>query len=887
MLRVLVSRIRATLQRGRLDDEFDGEVREHLEMLEERFVRNGMTHGEAYYAARRQFGGVTQMKENLRERRALPPADVMVQDVRRAFRQLRKAKWFTAAAALTLALGIGASTAVFAVLNAVVLRPLPFADPDRLMAFRSIDRRGPHPTTLSYPNFFDFRRQNRVFEHLVCYTDSQFTLGDSKPPIRVAGEVVSWDLFAALGVQPALGRGFRAEEEAAGTHVVVLSHRLWRSRFAADPGIVGQPIRINGRMYTVTGVTPAGFQFPVEFPEVELWTTLSVDASVTEGTPMTEQRGARVLDVIGRLKPGVTRERAQAQMDQVAGALARQYPDDNGNVATTSVVPESARLTGPSRTPLLILLGAVGLVLLIACANVANLLVARGTERTREFALRSALGASRQAIIRQLLTESLVLGLVGCAGGVLLAEGAVRLALPLAGDRIPVPRLYQAGVDLKVLAFSAVLALLTAVLFSLAPAAQVVRADLAGALKEGASSIARGHHGLRSALVVGQVALGLVLLVGAEVLMAGFLYLAHRDPGFRTDHLLTFDVGLAGPQYDNAGQIAFSDRLLQRLRVIPGVRAAAAGMPLPLRGHEMGIAFDIEERPAPPAERPSSDMAIATPAYFHTMGIGLLRGRYFTEHDDANAPRVLIVNEAFARRYFPGEDAIGKRIEPGGSNIGEAQPMMREIVGIVRDAKQAPLTADPDPIYYFPYKQLSWDIGTIVLRTAIPPAEVAPAVRAALAGLDQEAPMYKIRTGEELSAAAIAGPRFFTALMSGFAAIALSLTVAGLYGVLSFSVARRRREIGVRIALGAGRRPVLGLVLREAMGLVVLGIMLGAAGGVGAERLLKNAAAGVRAGDPIFLAAACVIMVIASLAAAYLPAARAASVDPIQALRTE
>ena len=887
MLRVLVSRIRATFQRRRLDEEFDGEVREHLEMLEARFVRQGMRPDQAYYAARRQFGGVTRMKENLRERRALPPIDVLVQDVRRAFRQLRRAKWFTAAAALTLALGIGASTAVFAVLNAVVLRPLPFADPDRLMAFRSVDRRGPHPTSLSYPNFFDFRQQNRVFEHLVCYRDSRFTLSDSEPPIRVAGEIVSWDLFAALGVQPVLGRGFRAGDEAPGKHVVVLSHRLWQSRFGGDPAILARPIRINGKLYTVAGVAPAGFQFPVELPEVELWTTVADDASVTEDTPVTEQRGARMLDVIGRLKPGVTRERAQAQMDQIAQALARQYPDDNGNVATTSVVPESARLTGTSRTPLWILLGAVGLVLLVACANVANLLLARSTERAREFALRTALGASRQTIVRQLLTESLILGLLGCAGGVMLTEAAVRLCLPLAGDRIPVPRIYQAGVDLKVLAFAAVLALSTAVLFSLAPAAQVMRADLTGALKEGAANIARGHHRLRSALIVGQVTLGLVLLVGAEILMASFLYLAHRDPGFRTDHLLTFGIGLSGPRYDNAGQIAFSDRLIPRLRAIPGVQAAAAGMPLPLRGHEMGIAFDIEERPAAPADRPSSDMAIVTPGYFHAMGIGLLRGRDFSAHDDASAPRVLIVNEAFARKFFPGEDAIGRRIEPGASNIGEERTVMREIVGIVANAKQVPMTTDSDPIYYFPYKQLSWDIGTVVLRTAVRPADVEPAVRAALAGLDKEAPMYEIRTGEELSAEAIAAPRFFTALMSSFAGIALLLTVAGLYGVLSYSVARRRREIGVRIALGAGRRAVLGLVLREAMTLVVLGMILGVAGGVGAERLLKNAAAGVRAGDPIFLAAACGIMAVASVVAAYLPAARAASVDPMQALRTE
>ena len=885
MLRTALSRILATFRRQRLDEELNDEVRLHIEMLAERFTGRGMPPAEAYYAARRQFGGVTQMKEDLRERRALPPADVIVQDVRHAFRQLRKAKGFTASAALTLALGIGASTAVFAVLDAVVLRPLPYAQPDRLMAFRPIDRRGtPHPTSLSYPNFFDFRAQNRVFAHLVSYRDSRFTLTGTQPAIQVVGEIVSWDLFPLLGVQPELGRGFLPEEEKAGTHVAVLSDALWKSRFGGDRGILGRPVRINGRAYTVVGIAPRAFQFPLEVPGVLLWTTLSEDATVAEFTPMTEQRGARVLDAIGRLKPGITAEQARTQLDQVAGALARLYPDDNKNVATTQVKPELERLTGSSRKPLWILLGAVALVLLIACANVANLLLARSTERVREFALRMALGASRAAVLRQLLIESLALGLIGCAGGVLLALGALRAVLPLAGDSVP--RIAQAGLNGPVLAFSILAALVTSVLFSTAPAMRAAGTDPAGTLKDGARGIALGHNRLRNILVVAQVALGLVLLVGAESLMGSFLHLARRDPGFRTDHLLIFGIGMPDTHYTTASTIRFSDRLRQSLREIPGVQAVATGFPLPLEGEEMTVSFDIEERPAAAPERPTSAIAIVTPGFFSTMGIAVRQGRDFTERDDANAPRVLIVNEAFAHKFFPGEEVLGKRIMPGATN-GKEEMQMREIVGVVANAKQNALGVEPDAIYYFPYKQLSWDIGTIVLRTAGPPLPSASAARQALVGLDPEAAMYHVRSGDELAGAAVARPRFHMALMASFAAIALLLTVVGLYGVLSYSVARRVREIGVRIALGAGRTQILGLVLREAMQLVAAGLLLGLAGAAASARLLDSMMYGVRPEIRLLAAAACGAMAITGAIAAHVPAMRAASVDPMQALRSE
>jgi predicted permease len=548
------------------------------------------------------------------------------------------------------------------------------------------------------------------------------------------------------------------------------------------------------------------------------------------------------------------------------------------------VRPESDRLIGGSRNPLWILQGAVSLLLLIGCANVANLLMARATGRAREFALRSALGASRQALIRQLLLESIALALLAAAGGVILAVGVLRIILPMAGNSIP--RIALARLDGRVLTYCIAVAVVTSLLFSIAPLLQVLRTDASGVLKAAAGNIARGRHRLRDGLVVAQIMSGLVLLVAAELLIAGFLHLWNRDPGFRSDHLLTFDIGLSDTKYKVASQIAFSDALLDRLRGIPGVQAAVTGRPLPLTGHEMTVGFDIEERRAAPSDRPRSDMAIVTPGYFGAMGIPLRKGRDFTERDDTAAPRVLIVNEAFARKFFPREDVIGKRIQPGATN-GREGTQSREIVGVVGDARQDALGTGSDPIYYFPYKQLSWGIGTIVLRTAGAPEQVEAAARSVLASVDPEAPMFQVRTGYGIAARAVAAPLFATVLMGSFAATALLLTVGGLYGVLSYGVARRRRELGVRIALGAGRREVVTLVLRDAMRLVVAGLMPGVAIATGGARLLSSMVFGVQPGTTQILAVACGLMVVTGVGAAYLPAARAAAVDPIETLRSE
>jgi putative ABC transport system permease protein len=875
MFRVLLSRIRATFRRQPSDDDTDEELRAHLDMLQERFIRRGMEPRDAFYAARREFGGVTQLQQDLRERTGLPIIEVTVRDIRQAFRQLHRSRPFTSCAALTLAMGVGATTAVFAVLDAVVLKPLPYPEPDRLMAFRSLDRRGSQATMLSYPNFLDFRRENRVFAHLVSYRDAQFTLTDSVPSISVTGEIVSWDLFPMLGIQPAIGRGFRPDEEQPGTHVAVLSHSLWANRLGADRDILGKAIQMNGVPFTVIGVAPEGFRFPIDVPAVQLWVTLADEE--TGGN----QRGARMLDAVGRLKTGVSLEKARTQLDLVAGQLATQFPDSNANFTATWVRPESERVAGMVETPVLILFGAVTLVLLIACANVSSLLLARSIERAREFSLQIALGASRLALVRQVLIETTTLGLLGTAGGVLLATGILRGVLPLAGDRIP--RLTEAGVDGRILAFSIVLALLTSVVSGLVPAFQAAVSDPLNALKAGARSIAPGRDRFQSALVVGQIAFGLVLLVCANVLIATFLNLSGRDPGFRSENLLTFNIGLSHPG-TVPEQVAFSDRVLERMKAIPGVQAVATGTPLPLQGHEMTIAFRIDGQSDGGSDRPRSDAAIVSPDYFAAMGIPLLMGRCFAGGDGAGAPRVVVVNQAFARKYFPGQNAIGKRIQPG---VGAPPLVMREIVGVVGDAKQSLLGANADSIYYFPYKQLPWRIGTIVLRTTVPPLQVEPAARDALASLDRAASMSQVRTGEGLSAELMAPARFMTVLMSSFAALALLLTVTGLYGLLSYMVVRRRREIGVRAALGAARGNVIAMVWRRAALLLTIGVVVGSAGAFGVGRLLTSLVDGVPSRLPTFVAIACCVTVTAGSVAALVPAGQASAVDPIEALRSE
>ena len=803
----------------------------------------------------------------------------MLQDLRYGIRMLGRNPGFAAVAVLTLALGIGANTAIFSVVNTVLLKPLPYAQPDRLLSVELTNSHGALTTgSLSYPTFFDLWARNHVFEHFVTGREANLTLTGYGEPAQIDGGVVTWDIFPTLGVRPALGRGFLPSEEKPDTHVVVLSHKLWQSQFGGDRSIVGRSITLNQLPYTVVGVAPSGFSFPVDLPNLQLWTTIADDRE------MLDQRGARMLTGLGRLKPGVSIEQARADLNVIAAALAKQYPDDNTNFSQASVRPELDTLVGESRPPLLILLGAVGMVLLIACANIANLLLARTANRTHEMAIRAAIGAGRARVVRQLLTESLLLAMLGGVAGVLLAEYALRAALPLGGQSIP--RLAQTQIDGRALAFSIFLVLLTSILFGLAPALQASKTDLTGSLREPGRGGTQGHDRLRGALVIAQVTLGLVLVSGAGLLMATFLRLESSDLGFRADHLLTFWFSLPGSQYSTDRQVAFYDQLLERVRALPGVQSAAGVWPLPLGGDMASVAFNIDERPAAQPNRPHARMAFATPGYFSTAGIPLLRGRFFTERDDAQAPRVLIVNKAFADKYFPGEDVLGKRITSGAGAPGRP-PSPEEIVGVVGSAKLFALEAEPEPMYYFPYKQLPWQPPVVVLRTALAPQMLESSIRAQMAALDPGVPVFQVSTMNELLAAQLTEERFHTLLLVCFAGVALLLAMVGLYGVMAYSVSRRTREFGVRIALGASRSTVLSMVLKEAVVLLAVGLALGLTASLATERLLQSALFGASSFDPTVLGLSALLVALTGLLAAYLPARRATKVDPMVALRYE
>jgi len=811
----------------------------------------------------------------------------LFQDLRYGVRMLVKSPGFTAVAVLTLALGIGANTAIFSVVNAVLLRPLPFPDPDgivRVVSFRLRDSVGDNA---SYPDFLDWRAQNHVFEHMAAFETGEFTITGRGEAAHLSGAVVSADLFPLLGVRPLLGRAFLPEEDKPnavnGSDAVILSHCLWQQRFGGDSSVIGQTVQLDNKICTIVGVMPADFQFPIQGEPVELWTTIARDNENGEKS-MAAQRGAHYLDVLARLKPGVSSAQAQAEMSTITNALNKEYPENFPRGAR--IVPELEQMTGSARPALWVLLGAVGCVLLIACANVANLLMARATARHQEMAIRGALGAGRTRLVRQLLTESIALASVGGAFGMLLALWGTDVLVRLIP--VDIPRLTDIHLDGRVLIFTVVLSLLTGLLFGSAPALQVAKSNLTESLKEGGRGSAGGtyRNRVRGALVVTEVAVATLLLVGAGLLIKSFLRLQRVDPGFDPHHALVFNLDLPS-KYSAARMVDFYQELVAREGRLPGVQSASAVLPLPLSGDDVATGLDIEGRPVAQANRPRTEYTWAVPGYFHTLGIPLLQGRDFSAQDDLKANPVVIVSQTLARQFFPNQNPIGKRLKAGIGNGYKDGPPMREIVGVVADVKDNGLGVEAMAQVYVPLAQSPTDSMNIVLRTEVEPQSLVGAARKEVAGMDKDLSIYGVKTLDQYVATSVAPHQFFGLLLGIFAGIALLLAAVGLYGVIAYSVTQRTHEIGVRIALGAEPRDVLRMVVQHGLVLTSIGLVVGLAGALALTRYLAGLLYSVRPTDPAIFAAVAFILVAVAFGAAFIPARRATKVDPMVALRYE
>jgi putative ABC transport system permease protein len=809
----------------------------------------------------------------------------LLDDLRYAIRQMLKSPGFAAVAIVTLALGIGANTAVFSVIDAVMLRPLPYDQPQRLIDAQSVNTQNPQPSAISYPDFFDWRAQNRTLEHLVSYHDTSFTLTGTAEPALVDALATSWDLLPALGVNPELGRGFNADEEKRGSHVALISHALWASRFGADKSVLGRTVNLSGELYTIIGVMPASFRFPADEPRTGIWTTLALDDDPNDVHPAVTNRGSHFLNVIGRLRPGVTVQQASQDLNNIAANLARQYPGSNTKHNAARAESELSALIGDTRTPLLIVLGAVALVLLIACGNIANLLLARMRERRREIAMRSALGAGRLRIVRQLLVESLVLSTAGGLAGCGLAYLCTPAMLALVGDSIP--RAADAGVDLRVLGFAMAVAAVAGLIFGVVPAITASRTDLVSTLKEGARTETSGRDWLRSSLIVGQVAVGLILTAGAALLLTSFLHLRHGSVGFDPDHLLTLFFETPDALYRQS-RPQFYRTYFDRVRALPGVQSAAGVMILPMTNDGAHVSFEDPEHPVPEGLRPSADLTPVTPDYFRTMRIPLLEGRDFSNRDEFKTPPVMIVNRAFADKYFPGETVLGKKLKPGAGNGTPGGPPWREIVGVVGNIKLSATQREVRPAMYLAADQMpSWCCLYTVVRSSVDPLSLEPSIRQIVSSIDKDIPVTQVRTMQELMFNGLSQPRFAMVLLGAFAGLALLLTVVGLYGVMMYAVTRRTREIGVRMALGARRGMVLSMVLKDAAKLLAVGVALGITATLVSASILKSMLYGTGSRNPVVLLLVCAAVGAAGLIAAYIPALRAASIEPMEALRTE
>jgi predicted permease len=874
----ILRRIANLIHRSKLNEEIEAELRAHIEMRTADNIAAGMSPQEARRQAVLRFGSRAALKERVIAADAHMFLDSLWQDLCYGLRQLRKSPGFTAVAVLTLALGIGANTAIFSVINSVLLRPLPYPNPDRLVSVQEAGRGSGNPA--SYPDFFDWQSQNHVFSNMAAYHGDVFTLTGAGEPAHILALVASADLFKVLEANPLLGRTFEPEDDQRGHDVVVLSYSLWCGAFHASPAVVGRSIVLSNKRFTVIGVMPEGFRFPPNSHR-DLWTSGAVDRESTSN--IMTGRGYDALDVIARLRDGATLSDAQSEMNLIARRLAQEYPQSNAKLTTVKLMPELERIVGGVRTSLFLVLGAVIGVLLIACVNLANLSLARNLARKKEIEVRTAVGASRARIFRQLFTESVLLSLLGGAAGIGLAVWGTNELVRFAPEDLP--RIAQVGLDWPVLAFAVLLSVGTAIVFGSVPALQASKTNSATSMKDAGHGASHGisHLRLRSGLVVAETGLAMVLLIGAGLLISSYMRLVRVPLGFNPNGLLTFTFDLPSPPYGNPETVSFMNELLPRLRALPGVTEAAADWSLPFSS-AVTTGVDFEGRTFAPGNTPVSIFDAATPAYFRTMGIPLLQGRIFTDGDNMNNPPVVIINEAFARRYFPNENPVGKRIKPSFSMTNDTP--WREIVGVVGNTKLVDLSEDFRPEFYMPFAQVP-NFSAVILRTRGDPLGLVSAVRTVLASLDKNLPIYDVETMESYMSSSVAAKRFVTLLLGLFAVLALVLAVVGIYGVMAFSVSQRTRELGIRMALGADRQSVMRMVLWQGARLALVGVAIGIATALVVTRILVSFLFDVRATDPATYAAVAFLLVLVALAACYLPARRAMKVDPMVALRHE
>lgn len=824
------------------------------------------------------------------DRRLAPQVKIM-QNLRFALRGLLKQPLFTVVVILTFALGIGANTAVFTVVNAVMLRPLPFLQPQNLVDLGLYDvREGPIKvvgSSVSYPDFEDWRAQNRVFDRVAVYVNQSLTLSDGNQATHIVGEAVSGELFDLLGIKPLLGRTFNAKEDEPGNRSAILSYALWQAHFAGDQAIIGKAITLDGKSYQVVGVMPKGFGFPIgrDNIPIDLWTTIAVFRATNDGSkPMTAQRGNNFLGCIARLKPQVSLAQAEANMATISAALQKQYPETNAHFAV-SVRSLRDAVVGETHSALVMLSAMASCVLLVACVNVANLLLARSVSRGREISIRAALGAGRRHIVQQLLTESMLLGAVGGCAGLLLAIWGLDLLKRFLPANIP--RIDQISLDSHVFIFTAVASLLVGIAAGLLPAWRASHPNIVSALNESARGSSEGAHGrrIRSALVVVEIVLALLLLSTAGLLVESFLRLQKVPPGFDRSNVLTARVALPDAAYGKPAEAAaFFDKLLKRIEQLPAVESASAAWWIPLSGSEITFTTDIQEHPLPKAEQPAEQVNVVGFDFFKTLRVPLLRGRQFNERDNISAPPVAIITESFARKFFPGEDPIGKRITPSGS-VNPGEPPVREIVGVVGDLHLTSLREAAQPQIYLPHPQFAVSGMSLLVRSTITPASLTASLRQAISELDKDVPLYRPRLLGDYLSASIAQPRFNAVLVGSFSALALLLAAAGIFGVMSYAVTQRTQEIGIRLALGAQRADVLRLIFGEGMRLVAAGVVVGVAMIFAMRSLLSSLLFGIGPTDLSTILFVILLLAGVALVACWWPAHRASTVDPVTALR--